>query len=347
MSHTHKTDRPGSNPSEKGLSGEVALSLFYSIQLLGMLSHYMNQWAMLENTMVSVERIEEYAEIESEAPLESAKDKKPKKEWPEEGVIKFDKMCLSYGGDNGAHVLTDITCTIRKAEKIGIVGRTGAGKSSLLSALFRLTEPSGGIEIDGVNILEIGLHDLRQKISIIPQDPVLFLGSLRKNLDPFDEFKDNQLWDALQQVELKETVSSLPDGFETHMQEGGANLSVGQKQLVCLARALLRRSRILVIDEATANVDPHTDKLIQETIRHRFKDCTVLTIAHRLNTIMDSDRVMILELGHIKEFDVPHVLLQNKESEFSKLVAETGASNTVILKKLAADAHLKTSSDKQ
>lgn len=177
---------------------------------------------------------------------------------------------------------------IEPGEKIGIVGRTGAGKSTLALALFRLIEPiAGEIRIDDVRISEIGLHDLRHKLTMIPQDACIFSGSIRSNLDPFEIYSDEEIWHALRLVHLEEHVASLEFVCEEH----GNNLSAGQKQLICLARALLRKSRILVLDEATASIDHNTDELLQATIRANFDKCTVLTIAHRLNTIMDSSRL--------------------------------------------------------
>jgi len=187
-----------------------------------------------------------------------------------------------------------------------------------------MVEFAGGyIKIDGVDISKIGLQDLRSHLSIIPQDPTLFAGTIRSNLDPFETCTDSILWDALEQVYLKTFVQGLQAGLNTPVVEGGDNLSVGQRQLMCLGRALLKNSAILVLDEATAAVDMETDKLIQKTIRERFKDKTVITIAHRINTIIDYDRVMVLDLGKIVEFDTPQVLLANPQSVFTGLVAET------------------------
>ncbi|XP_024903970.1 multidrug resistance-associated protein 4 isoform X4 [Pteropus alecto] len=224
---------------------------------------------------------------------------------------------------------------------VGIVGRTGAGKSSLISALFRLSEPKGKIWIDKILTTEIGLHDLRKKMSIIPQEPVLFTGTMRKNLDPFNEHTDEELWNALKEVQLKEAIEDLPGKMDTELAESGSNFSVGQRQLVCLARAILKKNRILIIDEATANVDPRTDELIQKKIREKFAQCTVLTIAHRLNTIIDSDKIMVLDSGRLKEYDEPYVLLQNKDSLFYKMVQQLGKAEAAALTEIAKQVYFK------
>ncbi|XP_074483833.1 ATP-binding cassette sub-family C member 4-like [Sebastes fasciatus] len=317
-------------------AGSVGLALSYSVTLMGMFQWGVRQSAEVENLMTSVERVVEYTELESEAPWET--DKRPPPDWPSKGLVTFDRVSFSYGGD-GPMVLQNLKAMFRPKEKVGIVGRTGAGKSSLVSALFRLAEPQGKIYIDGVLTSEIGLHDLRQKMSIIPQDPVLFTGSMRKNLDPFSQHSDEDLWKALEEVQLKFVVEELPGKLETVLAESGSNFSVGQRQLVCLARAVLRKNRILVIDEATANVDPRTDELIQKTIRDKFRECTVLTIAHRLNTIIDSDRILVLDAGQIHAYDAPYTLLQDQEGIFYKMVQQTGKQEAAALLEAAKQAY--------
>uniref|UniRef100_A0A674EZC4 Multidrug resistance-associated protein 4 n=1 Tax=Salmo trutta TaxID=8032 RepID=A0A674EZC4_SALTR len=328
-------------------AGAVGLVLSYAVTLLGNFQWTIRQSAEMENMMTSVERVVEYTELESEAPWET--QKRPPPEWPSQGQITFDWVNFSYSSD-GPVVLKDIKVMFRPKEKVGIVGRTGAGKSSLASALFRLAEPEGRIYIDGVLTSEIGLHDLRQKMSIIPQDPVLFTGTMRKNLDPFHQHTDEDLWNALQEVQLKSVVEELPNKMETVLAESGSNFSVGQRQLVCLARAVLRKNRILIIDEATANVDPRyralisRDELIQKTIRDKFRECTVLTIAHRLNTIIDSDRILVLGAGMIQEFDEPYVLLQNHESALYRTVQQTGKAEAASLLESAKQVSTNTAS---
>ncbi|XP_023582462.1 ATP-binding cassette sub-family C member 4 isoform X3 [Trichechus manatus latirostris] len=319
-------------------AGQVGLSLSYALTLMGMFQWCVRQSAEVENMMISVERVIEYTDLEKEAPWEY--QKRPPPTWPHEGVIVFDNVNFTYSLD-GPLVLKHLTALIKSREKVGIVGRTGAGKSSLISALFRLSEPEGRIWIDKILTTEIGLHDLRKKMSIIPQEPVLFTGTMRKNLDPFDEHTDEELWNALNEVQLKETIEDLPGKMNTELAESGSNFSVGQRQLVCLARAILRKNRILIIDEATANVDPRTDELIQKKIREKFAQCTVLTIAHRLNTIIDSDRIMVLDSGRLKEYDEPYVLLQNKESLFYKMVQQLGKAEAAALTETAKQVYFR------
>merc|ERR1711976_373721 len=277
----------------------------------------------IETNMVSIERIREYQTNPQEAPYEIP-DQDPPKDWPAYGVVKFENYQTRYRQGLDL-VLRGIDFEIMSGEKIGIVGRTGAGKSSLTLALFRIVEAAGGsITIDGQNIGFLGLGKLRSRLTIIPQDPVLFSGSMRMNLDPFNQYIDKNVWDTLEHAHLKSFVSYLPNGLHFEVSEGGANLSVGQRQLVCLARALLRKTKVLILDEATAAVDLETDDLIQATIRKEFAGSSVLTLAHRLNTIMDYDRIMVLDKGNIAEFDSPDNLLANSDSIFHSMAKDAG-----------------------
>lgn len=313
------------------LGDRVGLAITQAMALTGMMQWGIRQSAEVANFMMSVERLLEYRDLKPEK--QPDQPRLMNKSWPEAGRIRFKNVSYRYF-EGGNLVLKNLDFEINPKEKIGIVGRTGAGKSSLIGALFRLAQVEGDLLIDGVNTGDISLETLRSKISIIPQDPVLFSGTLRRNLDPFEDFPDSDLWSALEQVELKD-IANGPLGLQMAVAAGGSNFSVGQRQLICLARAILRSNRILVLDEATANVDPTTDRLIQETIRIKFAECTVLTIAHRLHTVMDSDRVLVMDAGESVEFGTPHDLLQMPVGVFKEMVLATGPAESERLFQIA------------
>ncbi|NWS51816.1 MRP2 protein, partial [Chunga burmeisteri] len=304
--------------------GIVGLSVSSALNVTQTLNWLVRTSSELETNIVAVERVHEYTKVKNEV-------RRP-------GSRQTPAAQLSASQHRRAHLTkTEGICPVffnpvslskQLLPQVGVVGRTGAGKSSLTNCLFRVLEAAGGsIIIDEVDIATIGLHDLRQNLTIIPQDPVLFTGTLRMNLDPFDRYTDEEVWKALELAHLKTYVQDLPQGLLHLVSEGGENLSVGQRQLVCLARALLRKAKILILDEATAAVDLETDHLIQTTIRNEFADCTVLTIAHRLHTIMDSNRVMVLQAGRIVEYDSPEELLK-KQGVFSAMAKDASITNT-------------------
>ncbi|KAM8825503.1 multidrug resistance-associated protein 1-like isoform 1-T1 [Synchiropus picturatus] len=302
--------------------GIMGLSISYALQLTASLTWLVRMSSDMETNIVAVERVKEYSDTEKESKWKKDPPSVPQN-WPLEGHIEIQNFSLRYRNHLDC-ALHNINMIIEGGEKVGIVGRTGAGKSSLTLGLFRIIEASQGrILIDGKDISAMGLHELRSRITIIPQDPVLFSGTLRMNLDPFDKYSDEEVWGALEFSHLKNFVSGLPDQLQHECSEGGENLSVGQRQLLCLARALLRKTKVLVLDEATAAVDMETDNLIQSTIRTQFEDCTVLTIAHRLNTIMDYTRVLVLDHGRMKEFGTPEELLLRKGA-FYKMAKDAG-----------------------
>uniref|UniRef100_A0A4W6BT85 ATP-binding cassette sub-family C member 5 n=1 Tax=Lates calcarifer TaxID=8187 RepID=A0A4W6BT85_LATCA len=298
----------------------AGLAISYAVQLTGLFQFTVRLLTETEARFTSVERINHYIKVRSEAPRQSPEADAPAPSWPQQGKITFQNVEMRYR-DDLLLVLKNLSFTILPEETIGIVGRTGSGKSSLAVALFRLVELTGGsIIIDGINIAQIGLDDLRSKLAIIPQEPVLFIGTVRTNLDPWDQYSDSEIWEALEKTHIKEMVSQLPHSLHSEVTENGENFSVGERQLLCVARALLRNSKILILDEATAAIDTETDRLIQETIRCAFGSCTTLIIAHRLNTVMSCSRVMVLDNGQILEFDTPAALLADESSRFRAMI---------------------------
>ncbi|KAL9238615.1 hypothetical protein vseg_013011 [Gypsophila vaccaria] len=299
----------------------AGLAVTYGLNLNSLQSWVVWSLCNMENTIISVERTLQYTCLPSEPPL-VIEENRPDSSWPSWGEIVIQNLQVRYA-PHMPLVLQGITCTFQGGKKTGIVGRTGSGKSTLIQTLFRLVEPAAGrIYIDDINITTIGLHDLRSKLSIIPQDPTMFEGTVRSNLDPLEEYTDEQIWEALDKCQLGDEVRKKDDRLDSAVVENGENWSMGQRQLVCLGRVLLKRSKVLVLDEATASVDTATDNLIQQTLREHFSDSTVIIIAHRITSVTDSDMVVLLSQGLVEECDSPVRLLDNKSSSFSKLVAE-------------------------
>ena len=293
--------------------------------------------SQLETEFNAVERLKNYCD---DIPQEQSmvRDSDPSElNWPLHGSIEFNNVSFAYPSNPDLQILKNLSFTIKAGEKIGIVGRTGSGKSTITSALFRLNQlDQGSIIIDGIDIATLGLKTTRSRLQIIPQDPVLFSGTIKSNLDVESLYLDQALWDTLEQIGLKEYVDGLEDKLESPVSEGGENLSVGQRQLICLGRAILTKPKVLVMDEATASVDREADIRIQESIKTSFKDCTVLCIAHRLNTIADFDRILVLDDGNLAEFDSPLKLLRDPNSKFYQLAEATGPSNFRILMEMAS-----------
>uniref|UniRef100_A0A2N9EGB8 ABC-type xenobiotic transporter n=1 Tax=Fagus sylvatica TaxID=28930 RepID=A0A2N9EGB8_FAGSY len=314
--------------------GIAGLAVTYGLNLNWIQSWVIWNICQLENNIISVERILQYTCIPSEPPL-VIEENRPDQSWPSQGEIDIRDLQVRYA-PHMPLVLRGLTCTFPGGMRTGIVGRTGSGKSTLIQALFRIVEPtSGQIMIDGINISLIGLHDLRSTLSIIPQDPTMFEGTVRSNLDPLEEYTDEQIWEVLDKCQLGDEVRKKDGKFDSTVSENGENWSVGQRQLVCLGRVLLKKSKVLVLDEATASVDTATDTLIQETLRQHFANCTVITIAHRITSVLDSDMVLLLDNGLIAEFDSPARLLENKSSSFSQLVAEYSLRSNSSFDKLS------------
>ncbi|XP_029922395.1 ATP-binding cassette sub-family C member 5 isoform X2 [Myripristis murdjan] len=299
----------------------AGLAISYAVQLTGLFQFTVRLASETEARFTSVERIHQYIQSLSQEAPARVKGRAPPVDWPQQGELVLQEVEMRYQ-ENLPLVLNRVSCCIRPKEKVGIVGRTGSGKSSLGVVLFRLVERCGGsIMIDGVDISDIGLADLRSKLSIIPQEPVLFSGTIRFNLDPFSQYREEQIWDALDRTHMKECISQLPLKLDSEVVENGENFSVGERQLLCVARVLLRQCKVLILDEATAAMDSETDALVQETLRSSFQHCTTLTIAHRLHTVLGCDRILVLNQGQVVEFDEPAKLLANENSRFGSMLA--------------------------
>ncbi|XP_057763903.1 ABC transporter C family member 2-like [Salvia miltiorrhiza] len=336
----------GRAENQESFASTMGLLLSYALNITSLLTTVLRLASLAENSLNAVERVGTYTDLPSEGPA-IIEDNRPPPGWPTAGSIRFEDVVLRYRPELPP-VLHGISFSISPSDKVGIVGRTGAGKSSMLNALFRMVElEKGRILIDDYDVSKFGLLDLRQVLGIIPQSPVLFSGTVRFNLDPFNEHTDADLWEALERAHLKDVLRRNALGLDAEVSEAGENFSVGQRQLLSLSRALLRRSKILVLDEATAAVDVRTDALIQKTIREEFNSCTMLIIAHRLNTIIDCDTVLLLDGGKVVEFDTPEALLQQESSAFSKMVQSTGSANAEYLRGLVLREVEKRTRDKQ
>ncbi|KAG9416171.1 hypothetical protein AC1031_000569 [Aphanomyces cochlioides] len=302
--------------------GMIGLVFNYALQIMLQLQGLVQAWSSLETAMVAPERVSEYTNVEQEGMR--VVPRSVSSAWPQDGSITFQGVSYRYK-PNDPLVLHDVCFEIQSGEKIGIVGRTGAGKSSLTMALFRMNEiASGTIQIGGVSTATIGLKTLRESMAIIPQNPILFKGTLRSYLDPFDDYTDAELWNVLAKVQLTSRISNEADKLLSVVQENGENFSVGERQMLCMARALLRQCRIVVMDEATAAIDHETDQTLQRVIRQEFATSTVVTIAHRLNTVLDSDRILVLDQGRLVQFDSPSALIQEGHGIFYELCQEDG-----------------------
>ncbi|KAK9468102.1 P-loop containing nucleoside triphosphate hydrolase protein [Lipomyces arxii] len=328
-------------------AGLAGLCLTYAIQFSFTTMSFVTCYTNTEMDLNSVERVKEYLNLESEAP-EVVENNRPSASWPESGAIEVQELSLRYA-PTLPKVISKITFTIQPKWKVGIVGRTGAGKSTIASAFFRFLEAeTGKILIDGVDISKIGLFDLRSALTIIPQDPTLFTGTIRSNLDPFSLYSDEDIFKALRRVKLidyvpqrdSDTSNELSNTFHnlsSLVTENGGNFSQGQRQLLCLARSLLKSPRVIILDEATASIDYETDAQLQLTIREEFSESTILTIAHRLRSIIDYDMILVLDSGEVKEYNKPHILLQDPKSMFRSMCESSGELET--LKELALAAY--------
>ncbi|CAD6587814.1 MAG: hypothetical protein CYPHOPRED_004148, partial [Cyphobasidiales sp. Tagirdzhanova-0007] len=301
------------------------------------------QYTALELNMVGVERIKEYAEIQQEPP--EIIEPRPAAGWPTTGEVVVTNLSLRYAPEL-PRVLHDVSFEVQSGEKIGIVGATGSGKSSLALSFFRFVETDEGtITIDGLDIGKIGLQDLRSRLTIIPQDPTILSGTIRSTLDPLDEYPDHEIFDALKRARLlpAEPVPMEDEegnfnpfyNLETEVSEQGQNFSAGERQLLCLARALLKQHPLILMDEATSSVDYETDTLITATIAEEFKHSSLLVIAHRLRTVIGFDKILVLDIGRVVEFDSPAKLIADSNSRFHALCKATGRREFKVLQRLS------------
>ena len=281
------------------------------------------QLTQVENLMTAVERVITYTELDPEPGYKVKR--LPLEKWPEKGSITFQDVSMTYY-PGGPQVLRNVSLSIKAGAKIGVVGRTGSGKSSFAAALMRMPEAEGDILIDDVLLRNINLKESRRAITVLGQNPALFSGSLRKNLDVIEQFQDAELWQALEQVQVKNLVENLEGQLDYELLENGANLSIGERQLICLARVLLHQKKIVILDEPTAHVDPDTEQTIWNVVREKLMDCTVITIAHRLNTIRNCDKILVLDSGEVNGFDSFQVLCNRPGNKLHEMAQKTEAA---------------------
>lgn len=319
-------------------TGLVAMLVIWSSNFTITLGFFSQSVSETEAYLTSVERLQDMTKLPQEKDHETSDSLTLSPDWPSKGNISFENVYFRYR--NGLPLaLNNLTFNVENGNRIGICGRTGSGKSTIAVALFRLCEiESGKISLDGQNLADIGLSDVRGRnngLCIIPQDPVLFSGTMRECLDPWGLASDQEIFEAIQSVQIGNINIRGMEVLDDYVDEGGRNYSVGERQLLCLARAVLVKPKVLILDEATASVDGETDAFIQQMIRKRFKGTTMLTIAHRLNTIMDFDKVLVMDKGKVAEFGPPVQLLENENGLFSNLVDSTGYESSLALREMA------------
>jgi ABC-type multidrug transport system fused ATPase/permease subunit len=289
--------------------------LTYSLVLQEDIIEFLSSFSNFENTMTKMERSLSYTKIISERPQQLTSDLSLR-DWPSKGEIRFENFNVKYRNDTEM-VLKDINFHLKSGEHLGVVGRTGSGKSTISLCLFRILEAySGKIYIDGVDISKVGLQKLRESITIIPQDSTLMDGTLRYNIDPINAYSDKEIIHVMQKIGFDYILKQNKDGLDQKISENGSNLSIGEKQLICITRAILRKSKIIVLDEATASIDYKTEEIIQKALNELLSNSTMISIAHRIKTVMNADKILVLENGEIIEFDTPENLLNNKKSYF-------------------------------